>query len=375
MIPSMAAAQATGLGWREAAKACLAQLGTMPDGANLGFVYGSESFADELPDIVALLGKTTPVADWLGAIVPGVLGPEGEAEGQSSLAIMVGRFEPDAARPFVEFDPENLQSFRTNHGEWLTRQGVATALVHGDPRHPRLQELITGLSHVTSGFLLGGLTSGAAHTVQMAGRAKDGAGLSGVLFGDKAPLVSGLTQSCVPIGPTHRVTEVVDNVLITLDGRPALDLLKIEAGELIARDLRRAAGSIHVALPIAGSDMEDYVVRSLVGIDPQRGWLAVSDKLEDGDEVMFVRRDPNAAQEDLKNMLEGISRRLDGRSVRGGIYVSCIARGAHMFGRAGRETEMIRETLGDFPMIGFSANGEICRDRLYAYTGVLTLFL
>ena len=35
---------------------------------------------------------------------------------------------------------------------------------------------------------------------------------------------------------------------------------------------------------------------------------------------------------------------------------------------------LIREALGEFPLIGFFANGEISRDRLYGHTGVLTLF-
>jgi small ligand-binding sensory domain FIST len=36
---------------------------------------------------------------------------------------------------------------------------------------------------------------------------------------------------------------------------------------------------------------------------------------------------------------------------------------------------MIHETLGEFPLVGFFANGEIFNQRLYGYTGVLTLFL
>ena len=34
----------------------------------------------------------------------------------------------------------------------------------------------------------------------------------------------------------------------------------------------------------------------------------------------------------------------------------------------------IKDALGDVPLAGFFANGEICNNRLYGYTGVLTLF-
>ena len=40
-----------------------------------------------------------------------------------------------------------------------------------------------------------------------------------------------------------------------------------------------------------------------------------------------------------------------------------------------QQAGMIREALGEFPLVGFFCNGEISHNRLYGYTGVLTLFL
>src|SRR5207244_6819612 len=88
---------------------------------------------------------------------------------------------------------------------------------------------------------------------------------------------------------------------------------------------------------------------------------------------LFCRRGPDSARADLVRMLKQLSGRLAGPP-KAGIYVICIARGAALFGEPGVETGLIRETLGDFPLIGFFANGEISRDRLYGHTGVLTLF-
>ena len=114
------------------------------------------------------------------------------------------------------------------------------------------------------------------------------------------------------------------------------------------------------------------MVRNLVGIDPARGWLAVGDQVESGSRVMFVRRDPESAEGDLVGMLDKLKRRVTAPP-RGGVYISCVARGANMFGQVGREMELIREGLGTFPLIGFYADGEISNNRLYGYTGVLTL--
>jgi small ligand-binding sensory domain FIST len=88
---------------------------------------------------------------------------------------------------------------------------------------------------------------------------------------------------------------------------------------------------------------------------------------------MFCRRDANTAREDFSRMLAGLKQRLSAPP-RGGVYVSCLGRGAQLFGEDSQELEQIRDELGDFPLVGFYANGEVSQNRLYGYTGVLTLF-
>ena len=138
--------------------------------------------------------------------------------------------------------------------------------------------------------------------------------------------------------------------------------------------LGRAAGYIHAAFLVEGSDTGDYMVRNLLGIDPVRGWLAIGNEVQAGDRVMFVRRDPKSAEEDLVATLKNLKNRLPGPP-RGGVYFSCVARGPNMFGDEGKELSLIREHLGDLPLVGFYGNGEISNNRLYGYTGVLALFL
>jgi len=196
-------------------------------------------------------------------------------------------------------------------------------------------------------------------------------GLSGLRLDPGVTVASGLTQGCAPIGPTHAITAAQGTVLMTLDGRPALEVLKEEAGELIARDLRRAAGYIHAALPVEGSFPANYLVRSLIGIDPHQGWLAIGEDLTPGARLLFVRRDANTARADLRRMLADIHTQLDGRPAMAALYIGCTARGAHMFGQEGIEAQMVRDSLDGAPLIGFFANGEIAGAHLYGYTGVL----
>ncbi|HVI53087.1 MAG TPA: FIST N-terminal domain-containing protein [Candidatus Sulfotelmatobacter sp.] len=369
------AAQASAEHWGLAAKALIDGLSPFPEGANLGFVYVSQDFADELSSIVTLLKETTPVSQWFGAAGYGVLGPQGTQRQGSAIVALVGRIEVGGVLPLEGFDPETADEFRRTHAAWLTGQNAVAGLVHGNPRDPDLVDMISGLSDIADAYLMGGLTLSCDNPVQVAHRLTS-SGLSGLLLGDSVPLAVGITQGCHPIGPPHLVTEAVDNVVMGLDGRPALEVLKTEAGEVIARNLSRAAGYIHVALPIEGSDnVHDYAVRNLMGIDPKRGWIAVGDRMLSGERMMFVRRDPNAAQRDMARMLNGLKQRLNGQNPKGGLYFCCQQRGAAMFGTDGRELELIHEVLGDFPLVGFNASGEICHDRLYGYTGVLALFI
>jgi small ligand-binding sensory domain FIST len=115
-------------------------------------------------------------------------------------------------------------------------------------------------------------------------------------------------------------------------------------------------------------------VRNLVGIDATHKLVAIGDVLEPGGSVMFCRRDGNTARDDMNRMLESIRKGLYTQP-RGGIYYSCLGRGASLFGPDSSELKMIRDRLGDFPLVGFFCNGEISHNRLYGYTGVLTLFV
>jgi small ligand-binding sensory domain FIST len=62
------------------------------------------------------------------------------------------------------------------------------------------------------------------------------------------------------------------------------------------------------------------------------------------------------------------------RRIAGAVYVSCAGRGGPHFGGPSAELQVVRRALGDVPLVGFFAGGEIARGHLYGYTGVLTVF-
>jgi len=365
-------AHAAGDDWRQIADACLGQLAEVPAAANLGFLYVTDVLADDLDDLLARLRAGTGVRDWVGAVGIGICATGTEYYDEPAAALMLGEFPPDGFRVFPGL-AEDLDAFDARNGEWIAERHPTLALVHGDPTSGVTEDLIKALAQrTTAGFLVGGLASSRGNTYTIANGSHQG-GLSGVLFAEGVGLTTRLSQGCSPIGPQHCITKSQRNIVMTLDGRPALEVLKEDIGEILSRDLMRIGGYIFVGLPITGSDTGDYLVRNLVGLDPNEGLVAVGDLLEQGRNLMFCRRDTGTAREDLDRMLRVLAGRLTAPP-RGGVYCTCLGRGVNLFGPDSAELKQIRDTLGDFPLVGFYANGEISQDRLYGYTGVLTLF-
>jgi small ligand-binding sensory domain FIST len=343
-MSAFAYGHAAGPTWRECIAACAERLGR--PGLGLGFLYFTDALVNDAQAILDELRRRTGVRDWIGSVGLGVLATGSEYQQEPAVAAMIA----------------DIDAFRVFSGR-APMKGGHFAIVHADPGAPDVAGLIADMSaKVASGFLVGGLSSSRSRTVQIANAVLSG-GLSGAALDPEVAVATRLTQGCVPFPGRFRVTECAQNIVGTLDGRPALDVLKEVIG---------AERNVLVGIPVPGSDTGDYTARNLVGIDPRNKLIAIGDLVEPGSELLFCRRDQAAAREDLQR----ISREMKAKvpQPRGALYFSCLARGEHMFGSRGAELELIRRTLGEVPLVGFFCNGEISRDRLYGYTGVLTLF-
>ena len=351
----------------------LTQLESVPASANLGFLYLTDALAESAQQILEQLRTHTGVAHWVGSVGMGISCTGQEFYDTPAATVLIGAFPDEAFRVFTGVR-DGLEDFIAQFGTWYQTGEVHVAMVHGDPTNQELPQLIAQLPDVMpGGFLVGGITSSNTRNLQIADRITEG-GLSGVIFNEQVEIVTGLSQGCSPIGPKHVITACERNIISHIDNRPALDVFYEDIGELLARDLERVAGYIFAGLPIAGSDKADYLVRNLIGVDIDRKLLGIGDIVEPGQSIMFCRRDGASALEDLHRMLDDVRQR-SGRPARGAVYFSCLGRGRDLFGQHSEELQTIRNVLGDIPLVGFYANGEICHNRLYGFTGVLSLFL
>lgn len=379
---------------------------------SLGLVYFTDHYVGAAQDILDQLSAELPeVVDWTGTVGIGIAANNVEYFDEPALAVMLCELPVDQYRVFSGVSP-------------LPRGFDAqSALVHADPSTPDLAELIAELAdRTTSGYLFGGVASSRARTVQVAwsgagnlrGQGHAGGvfqgGFSGVAFGPGVRLVSRVTQGCFPIGRQRRITACDGHVILEIDGMPALDTLLAELGVSLDRP-REALEAVRATLAGITSEAakgmtptgfgEDTIVRHIIGLDPARRGVAIAERLDVDQMVAFCRRDVQAARADLMRVCAEVRDELEpmemslsaameltagelprastghephDRPIRGAIYVSCTGRGGPHFGAPSAELQIVRRALGDVPLIGFFANGEIAHHRLYGYTGVLTVF-
>src|SRR5262245_13747781 len=227
MSAAFHSAHASHENWRQAADACLERLGAIPPGTNLGFLYVTDKLVDHLESILDRLRGHTGIADWVGTTGIGVAASDGAGDcaeyfDRAAVAVMVAALPADS---FRVFEPVHggLGPFRTQYGGWIKAANPLFGLVHGDPRNPLTSDIIAGMADDLGLFFVGGLTSSRGEHPQIAARIVEG-GLSGVLFAGGVSVAAGLTQGCSPIGRMHTITEADDNIIETIDERPALDV-------------------------------------------------------------------------------------------------------------------------------------------------------
>lgn len=364
---------AVGPDWQAACGEALAKLGSIPHGHQLGFVYFTDPLAVDAADILGYLRRHSPVQHWVGSVAEGIIGTGTEIYDTPAVSLLITDLSEEQFRVIPGL-MRGTAAFMQDQRAWLQANLCLFSVIHGDPSNQKMPQFIAQMSQgLEGGFLVGGLSSGDSGSfVHIADEVTEG-GLSGVLFSGGVPVVTGLSQGCSLIGSRHEITEAEENVIARLDDRPALDVLLEDLGDEAGGNLQSIDGSVFVALPIRGSDTGDYMIRNLLGADPDEKLLAVGDYLDTSMDLQFARRDENSARDDLVRMLSDVKSRLTGRP-KGALYFSCLGRGRNLFGNESEELQMIRDEFGDMPIAGFYANGEISYNRLYGYTGVLAVF-
>ncbi len=374
-----------------AVQQCFGEINRALDGCqpDLLLLFASDHHADDYSAVPQEVRQYFASTRFLGCSGGGVVGGGREVEHSPALSMTA------AVLPGVRIEPFHLDSDESDRliehaAGWHRRLDVdATSPAHfvllADPFSCDARGLLASLDTVyPDSRKVGGLASGASRPGDNALFIDDEVwteGVAGLMLNGDIAMDTIVAQGCRPIGPPLFITSAVRNRILELDGRRPTELLSELYEELSVADQKLFRHSLFIGVVMTEGRSEyshgDFLVRNLVGVEPDTGVISVSELLEPGQVVQFHLRDADSSAEDLEMLLRDYKTR-NGATPDGALLFSCLGRGETLYGQPDHDSRMINAQLGDIPIGGFFCNGEIGpvdrRTFVHGYTSSIALF-
>jgi small ligand-binding sensory domain FIST len=357
---------------------------------SLGLVFMTPQFFSCAAQVLEILRVHAQIPVLVGCSSGGLITGSEEVEEQAGLVLGLYSL-PGAEIQTHRFTQEDVESGQ-EPGYWIERTGVKADqtsgwLVFADPFHLNCD---SWLRHWNAAYaplpILGGLASGdyteKRTQVYLNGEVFEVGGIA-ISVGGAVKLASVISQGCAPIGQVQTITKAERNLIQQIGNRPAYEVLTEAMAGLSDSDQKRTNGNLFVGLA-SPQDSEtvqrgDFLMRKLIGTEPESGAIAVGAFPRVGQAIQFQRRDAATAAEDMTALLENARQRFDPATIYGGCLCSCNGRGHRLFGNPNHDAAKIQEHLGPFGLAGFFCNGELGpvgdRSFLLGSTATLALFL
>jgi small ligand-binding sensory domain FIST len=372
--------------WRAALDEVLeaTDLGDAP--VDLALLFAGAHHAGEYDELVSAAMARSGARRLAGCSGQGIIGPSREVEGEPALSLMRLSL-PGATVQVVHLAQAALEATGLGRLGGLSLEDVNAWLVLADPFRLDVDGLIEGLEQAYPGVpIIGGLASG-RHDQQRTHVFVDGEvhaeGAALVALGGKVAVQTVVSQGATPIGEPWTITSARSNIVEAIGGRPAYQVL-METVQALPPDVQqRAARNLLVGLAVDEYKDEfrrgDYLIRNLVGVDRERGVVAIGAHPRVGQTIQFQMRDAAAADEDLRELLGSARRTLGDTRPVAAVLCSCNGRGAGLFGAPDHDARGVATELGPVPLAGFFCNGEIgpvgSKTFLHGFTASLALLV
>jgi small ligand-binding sensory domain FIST len=359
------------------------QLDGSPDAAIVFVTHDHAASWDSLP---AQLARQLGTQNILGCSAVGVIGTGREVENGPGVSLWAARL------PDVEITPLSLTFRRTSEGGAIV--GWPDPIVADWPSGATLLLLAEPFSFPADYLLqqiheehprtpvIGGMASGAStpgenrlfygtHTLH--------AGAVGWMLGPQLQVDTLVSQGCRPIGETLVVTSAEGNLIYELGGKPALEQLRKIFNELPTHEQELARNGLHIGRVVSEYqdqfEMGDFLIRNVMGIDRETGVIAVGDFIRPGQTVQFHLREEKAATAELQHLLAQCPQ---DPAPQAALLFTCNGRGTNLFSEPDHDARRVAERLGDIPLAGFFAQGEIGPvggvSFLHGFTASVALF-
>jgi small ligand-binding sensory domain FIST len=365
-----------------------AQLGARP--VSLGLVFMSPQFFPHARATLEILRVHARIPLLAGCSSTGLVAGAREIENADGFVLALYSL-PSADLKGVHFTQEQV-GLANGADYWPSETGVEPGhsngwLVFIDPFHLDSESWIHSWNSAYAplpafGGLAGGIFSDQTTQVYLNGEVFDEGGVA-VSVGGSVKLAGVISQGCTPIGETWTLTRVENNLIHQIANRPAYAVLEDTVKKLPPADQLKSRGNLFIGL-VVNEYLEnfhrgDFIVRQLIGGDPNSGVLAVGALPRAGQTMQFHRRDAAAATEDMSELLERAKKNLGDATIYGGCLCCCNGRGRNLFGAPNHDAELVQNHLGPLGLAGFYANGEIGpvggKNYLHGFTASLALFV
>ena len=363
----------------------LEQLGGTPD---LALLFLSQHHASQAGEVASQVCGALQTDQLLGCTAESIVGTGREIEMEPSMSLWLARL------PDVEMHTMHVRFERTAEGGTIigwpdalngTWPEHAVLLMLADPFSFPADLLLERLNEDRPGVpVVGGMASG-AHSpggkALLLGRHAFSEGAIAIRICGAVRIRTVVSQGCRPIGRPLVVTKAEQNVIHQLGGKPALLQLKELFDTLPTHEQQLVQSGLHLGRVVSEYqdhfEQGDFLVRNVMGIDPDQGAIAVSDFIRTGQTVQFHIRDQRTADEDLRQLLAG-ARQAGASPPQGALLFTCNGRGSRLFEQPHHDAAALEKVFGAIPTAGFFAQGELGpiagRNFMHGFTASLALF-
>ena len=357
---------------------------------SLGLVFLSPKFFPHAEQVLEILRLHARIPLLAGCSGGGLVANAEELESAGGLVLALYSL-PGAKLTGVRITEDQVNA-ANGENFWPGETGVAKDQVNGwlafiDPFHLDGEKWLRSWNQDYSRLpVYGGLASGnypePLTQLYLNGEVFEDGGVAIAVGGD-VTLTGVISQGCTPIGEAWTLTRVEQNLIRHIGNRPAYAVLSETVQQLSAEDQRKVQGNLHIGLVVneylENFQRGDFLVRNLLGGDPNSGVLAVGALPRMGQTIQFQRRDAAAASEDMSELLTRKKQELAGTEIYGGCLFCCNGRGKNLFGRPSHDAELVQAHFGPTGVAGFFCNGELGpvgeKNFLHGFTASLALFV
>jgi small ligand-binding sensory domain FIST len=352
--------------------------------ADLGLVFISSAFASEYSRLLPLLAEKLSVPVMIGCSGLGVIGTTAtgepqELEAEPGISLTLAHL-PDVDIQVFHVLGEELPDLDSSPDAWRDVIGVEASpapqfILLSSPLSARINDLLQGLDFAYPGSVtIGGQASSGGSSSQIALFSHDAAhglqqglyrqGTVGLALSGNIALDTIVAQGCRPIGEPMQVTKAERNIILELDEKVPLVVLRDLIANLSDEERMLAQQSLFVGILMDQFKLllqqGDFLIRNLLGVDPSVGAIAIGDMIRPGQRLQFHLRDAKASAQDLELLLEQYQNQQGSQpSPAAALMFSCVGRGQGLYGKPNFDSELFRQYIQDIPLSGFFCNGEI----------------